>query len=137
MPPPTARCATNRWYLDHLIYKDFKVYPPCESNLGDLQNTDFVITKSSDNSIEFDHGISGNAANNGFSGSFKISNDTIIFSSFGWGITTSVGTKSEVDFEGKYFEGIFPNLKLTFNISNNLLQLNNFDNNIIYNLYTQ
>lgn len=120
----------NIWYLNHLVYKGLKVYPPCESQISNIGISENNPGK------EFNHGISGNAANNGFSGSFKISNDTI-FLSESFVVTLAVGTKSERDFEKKYFEGIFPTLKLTFNISNNRLQLNNFDKNIVYNFYTQ
>ncbi len=121
----------NRWFFDHLIYKGIKIYLPCESTFEDM-SPDFVITKSN-NSTYF---VAGYVANNSFGLSFKISSDTIIFSEL-FGITQNVGTKSERDFEQKYFEGISPNLKVVFNTSNNLLQLNNFEHNIIYKYYTK
>ena len=124
----------NGWYFDQLIYKGLKIYLPCESTFEQI-SPDIVITKFSD-SREFDHIIEGYAANNWFTGVIKISNDTIIFSEL-FVITQNVGTKSERDFEQKYFEGISPNLKVVFNTSNNLLQLNNFEHNIIYKYYTK
>ena len=120
----------NTWIIDNLLYKDSIVYPPCESKLSEFE----IIPNNSGS--EFDHIMTGNAAINGFDGSFKLSNDTIIFSEE-FLITLAVGTWAEVDFERIYFEGINANSKLIFNLSDNLLQLKNFEKNVTYNLYTK
>ncbi len=123
----------NSWYLDHLIYKGFKVYPPCNSIIK--QDPDIDIKNFSDGN-EFDHRIDGLAANNFFAGRFKVSNDTITFSEL-FAIGQNVGTKRAGAFEQIYFEGISPKLKVVFNTSNNLLELNNFQHKIIYKYYTK
>lgn len=122
----------NSWWFDHMVYQGVKVYRPCESDPNSLM----YLIKLNNPNLENQYGISTIAARNTLDGIVTISTDTISFTG-SFVVTIGVGTRSERAFEEKYFEGISPNKKLIYNISDNHLWLYSFDHDIIYNYYTK